>query len=240
MKAMILAAGIGSRLRPLTDTRPKALIEINGVTLLERTISGLKSFGIGEIIINVHHFPELITGFLKQKNYFDIRIEISAEPRLLDTGGGLRRAGWFFDDDQPFLLHNVDVLTNLDYRELYDELARKSALAVLAVRQRDTSRYFLFDGQNRLGGWQNVQNNEKIIACAEDKPLIPLSFMGIQVLSPEIFNHMPRQSRFSMVDVYLQAAKAGQPVYGLDCGAYNWLDVGKPESLKKAQDFIGY
>jgi NDP-sugar pyrophosphorylase family protein len=150
----------------------------------------------------------------------------------------LKRAGWFFDDHKPFLVHNVDVLTDLDYTRLLKMREEKDALAVLAVRERDTSRYFLFDKQNRLCGWKNVKTGEQIIKSNSTDMLTPLSFMGIQVLSPEIFAHFPRESKFSLVDAYLGIAAKNLPVYGLDCGDTRWMDVGKPEALEQAEEFI--
>ncbi len=157
MKAMILAAGLGTRLRPLTDTRPKALVEIAGRTLLEITLSRLSSFGVRDVIINVHHFPEMILDYLKVHNNFGLHIEISREERLLDTGGGLKRASWFFLQDsahaeEPFILHNVDVISTIDLRRMLDFHNEKQALATLAVQHRESSRQLLFDGDLRLSG----------------------------------------------------------------------------------------
>ena len=157
MKAMILAAGLGTRLRPLTDTRPKALVEVAGRTLLEITLSRLSSFGVRDVIINVHHFPDMILDYLKAHNNFGLHIEISREERLLDTGGGLKKASWFFlqdssTSDEPFLLHNVDVISTIDLRRMLEFHTQKQALATLAVQHRDGSRQLLFDRDLRLCG----------------------------------------------------------------------------------------
>jgi len=156
MKAMILAAGLGTRLRPLTDNVPKALVELNGRTLLEITIDRLKAFGATEIIVNTHHHAEKIVAFLKSKNNFGIRIELSREDDLLlDTGGGLKKAAWFLQEgnsDEPFFLHNVDVLSNIDFRQMLDAHRKTSALATLAVRERRSSRQLLFDANGLLAG----------------------------------------------------------------------------------------
>ncbi len=162
MKAMILAAGLGTRLRPLTDTRPKALVELSGRTLLEITLTRLRTFGVTEVIINVHHFADLIIDYLKSNKNFGMRIEISREDVLLDTGGGLKKAAWFFledpirpdsrQKDEPFLLHNVDVISNIDVRAMLQFHTENQALATLAVQSRETSRPLLFDDHNQLRG----------------------------------------------------------------------------------------
>jgi len=163
MKAMILAAGLGTRLRPLTDTRPKALVEINGRTLLEITISRLRAFGVTEVIINVHHFAGMVESYLKSKNKFGMRIEISSEDELLlDTGGGLKKAAWFFledsdrhnstKSDEPFLLHNVDVISNIDLAAMLQFHNEHQALATLAVQSRESGRQLLFNDQLQLSG----------------------------------------------------------------------------------------
>src|SRR5713226_6833926 len=157
MKAMILAAGLGTRLRPLTDTRPKALVELSGRTLLEITLSRLRTFGITEVIINVHHFADQVIVYLKSHNNFGLRIEISREEVLLDTGGGLKKAAWFFQEDssrldEPFLLHNVDVISAIDLRAMLQFHTENQALATLAVQSRESSRPLLFDDHLQLRG----------------------------------------------------------------------------------------
>ncbi len=232
---MILAAGLGTRLRPLTDHKPKALVEINGISLLEILIRRLKQNGIREIIINTHHFADQIITFVEQKNRFDIRIEISKEEELLDTGGGLKKAAWFFDDNQPFLLHNADVLTNLNYAAMLKAHQQKSALATLAVRSRKTSRYFLFDQNRRLCGWESLKDNQKKITVANE-PLKRYSFMGIHIISPEIFNHLSKDGPFSIVQAYLNLSAEGQHIYGFPSDAYKWIDAGRKEHLLQAAD----
>src|SRR5712692_1778130 len=157
MKAMILAAGLGTRLRPLTDTRPKALVELSGRTLLEITLSRLRTFGVTDVIINVHHFADQVIAYLKSHNNFGMRIEISREEILLDTGGGLKKATWFFLEDsarldEPFLLHNVDVISTIDFARMLQFHSENHALATLAVQSRETSRYLLFDDHHQLRG----------------------------------------------------------------------------------------
>src|SRR5579862_8740679 len=156
MKAMILAAGLGTRLRPLTNDRPKALVEIQGHTLLEITLKRLRSFGVSDVIVNVHHFADMVVDFLEANDQFGMHIEISKEEELLDTGGGLKKVGYFFqsqvENDGPFILHNVDVLSSIDLGKMLLQHDRSGALATLAVQQRKTSRYLLFDEQGQLCG----------------------------------------------------------------------------------------
>ncbi|HLK05584.1 MAG TPA: nucleotidyltransferase family protein [Candidatus Acidoferrum sp.] len=167
MKAMILAAGLGTRLRPLTDTIPKALVELNGRTLLEITITRLKSFGVAEFIVNVHHHAEKIVSFLESKNNFGVRIELSREDDLLlDTGGGLKKAAWFFlegNSSEPFFLHNVDVLSSIDLNQMLDAHKNSGALATLAVQQRKSSRQLLFDENNLLVG-RRINNVDTLVS----------------------------------------------------------------------------
>ena len=161
MKAMILAAGLGTRLRPLTDDRPKALVEINGRTLLEITLTRLHAFGIQDVIINVHHFADMVVDYLRKNDNFGMRIEVSREEELLDTGGGLKKAAYFFAEnssrpdssgEEPFMVHNVDVLSSIDLRRMVQFHNDNHSLATLAVRDRKTSRYLLFDDQLQLCG----------------------------------------------------------------------------------------
>jgi NDP-sugar pyrophosphorylase family protein len=172
MKAMILAAGLGTRLRPLTDTRPKALVELSGRTLLEITLTRLRTFGVTEVIINVHHFADQVIAYLKSHNNFGMRIEISREEVLLDTGGGLKKAAWFFLEDpagldEPFLLHNVDVISNIDLSRMLQFHKENQALATLAVQSRETSRPLLFDNHNQLRG-RRIDNKDTLIASPHD------------------------------------------------------------------------
>lgn len=243
MKAMLFAAGLGTRLRPLTDDRPKALVEVNGITLLEVAIQRLVAAGCRELIVNVHHFAEQIIGFIEKNGQFGIRIAISDErERLLETGGGLKKAAWFFDDGQPFLVCNADVLTDMDLAHFYQKHLESGALATLAVRRRTTSRYFLFDEKMRLCGWQNAKTGETRFAGDAHpptrSPAHPLAFSGIHAISPAIFDWMPKgEAAFSIIAVYLQAAQTGL-IFGHDHSADEWLDVGKPEALPAAADFL--
>ena len=232
---MILAAGLGTRLRPLTNDKPKALVEVSGIPLLEIAITKLKSFGVKDIIINVHHFAGQIESFLSRKNNFNINIQISDERKsLLETGGGLNKAAWFFDDNQPFLLYNADILCNLDLKKLYEaHLNQPGALATLVVSFRPTSRYLIFNDKNLLCGWINVKTGE--IKMPRSSTQLQLkAFSGIHVISPEIFDRMPKkETPFSIINTYLDAAST-HDIYAFEESKMIWLDVGKKENLKSA------
>ena len=232
---MIFAAGLGIRLKPLTDNIPKALVEVSGKPLLEHAINKLQQYGYSDIIINVYHFAGQLKEFLKQKNNFGIRIELSDESeQLLDTGGGLKKAAWFFNDNKPFLVHNVDVLSDIDLNALYQLHMQGNSLATLAVRQRDTSRYFLFDEQLYLCGWKNNETGELKISKGNAGTLTPLAFSGIQIVNPEIFKLINENGKFSMTGVYLRLA-ASNRVKGFMHDSGYWFDLGKPESIKEAE-----
>jgi len=207
MKAMIFAAGLGTRLRPLTDNRPKALVEAEGKTLLQHCIEKLQTAGVREIIVNVHHFADMVEDFLQANNNFGLRIELSDEREmLLDTGGGLKRAAWFFDDGQSFILHNVDILSNIDLADLCAQHRQSNALVTLACNIRESSRYFLFDASQRLCGWENTNTGEQKIVVAQYEPLQRMAFGGIHVITPAIFDSAPAADKFSIIDWYLQLA----------------------------------
>ncbi len=239
MKAMILAAGLGTRLRPLTDNRPKALVEVAGRTLLEITIARLREFGVREVIVNAHHFAGMITEYLRGKDNFGMRIEISEERALLDTGGGLKKAAWFFLEEgpaaAPFVLHNVDVISTIDLRKMLDVHTQSQALATLAVQQRQTSRYLLFDGQMRLCGRRLVKEDETELVtpspCFEE-----LAFSGIHVISPRLLEMMSEEGAFSIVQVYLRLARGGERIAPYRADAAYWRDLGTPESIARAAE----
>jgi NDP-sugar pyrophosphorylase family protein len=236
MKAMILAAGLGTRLRPLTNDRPKALVEVAGHTLLEITLRRLASFGIREIIVNVHHFADLVVEYLRKNRNFGLRIEISREDdRLLDTGGGLKKAAWFFLDGsgrEPFLLHNVDVISTIDLRRMLQFHRESSALATLAVQPRDTSRRLLFDERNQLCGRQTGKEAPDIVRSASETT--PLAFSGIHLISPEFLGRITEQGAFSIITTYLRLAAEGQRILGFRADDYYWRDLGKPEHIAQA------
>ncbi len=232
MKAMVLAAGLGTRLRPLTNDRPKALVEVAGKTLLEITLARLREFGIREVIVNAHHFADMLAHYLSANHNFGMRVEVSREEPLLDTGGGLKNAGWFFQgDDEPFVLHNVDVLSTIDLREMEESHRKSGSLATLAVQDRKTSRYLLFNNQLQLCGRRAGQDE----IVRPGTPLSPLAFSGIHILSPRIFPLMKEEGVFSIIDVYLRLAGNNEKITGFRADEYYWRDLGKPESIAQAE-----
>jgi len=230
MKAMIFAAGLGTRLQHLTQHTPKALVKFGNKPLLEHVIVKLKQAGVNEIIINVHHYAEQVMDFI-HRNDFGLNIQFSVEEdSLLDTGGGLKKASWFFDDGQPFFIHNVDVLSDLNLLEIYDFHCKNNALASLAVRNRETQRYFLFDENNRLSGRENLKTNEKILFSEvfTSEKLHRLAFSGIHVVSPQIFDYMPKEEIFPIINLYMKVNKRVL-AYPHDYG--KWKDMGKIEDF---------
>ena len=195
---MILAAGLGTRLRPLTDDRPKALVEINGRTLLEIALSRLRSFGVSEVIINVHHLAGMIVDYLKANDNFGMNIEVSREEELLDTGGGLKKAAYFFTRDssvpcEPFIVHNVDVLSTIDLKRMLQFHTENQALATLAVQDRLTSRYLLFDNRFQLCGRRAGESSSELVG--DSQPSQALAFCGIHIVSPQPACHADRRRR---------------------------------------------
>lgn len=235
MKAFILAAGNGTRLKPYTDHKPKALVEINGITLLERIIRRLMRFGFDDIVVNVHHFSGQITKFLEEKENFGINIEISDESNsLLDTGGGLMKAAWFFEGKEAFLVHNVDILSDIDLGEFYKQHVYSNVLASLAVRNRKSSRYLLFDKQNHLVGWKNASTNQVIMAKSSPLNLNQYAFSGIQMISPQLFKQVKLKGRFSLIDMYLSLAKHNHIAAYIHDNTH-WIDVGKEDMIAEAE-----
>jgi NDP-sugar pyrophosphorylase family protein len=240
MKAMILAAGLGTRLRPLTDFRPKALIEVNGKTLLELAVSRLQAFGVRDVIVNVHHFADMVIDYLKAKNNFGIHLEVSREDILLDTGGGLKKAAYFFrrdsdTEDEPFILHNVDVVSTIDLARMAQSHRDAGALATLAVQQRDTSRYLLFDDGLQLCGRRAGRDRDPELVRPSEH-LQAFAFSGIHVISPRIFPLLTEQGVFSIIPAYLRLAGAGESIRAFRADQYYWRDLGRPEHLTQAAD----
>jgi len=234
MRAMILAAGLGTRLQPLTENLPKALVKIRDKTLLEIAINNLVKYGFNKIIINVHHFAEQVIDFIDQ-NIFDADITISDErDKLLDTGGGLKKASRFFNDGKPFLLYNVDIISNLNLKTLYQANIKSNSIATLIVRERESSRYLLFNSENILCGWKNTKTGELISTC-NIKLLDEFAFSGIHIIDPKIFSLMPDDDVFSMIDLYLDIMGDNKIIAHIDNDSF-WLDVGKTESLKIAEE----
>lgn len=234
---MILAAGLGTRLRPLTNDRPKALVEVAGRTLLEITLARLRTFGVNEAIVNVHHFADLVVAYLKAHDNFGMRIEVSREDVLLDTGGGLKKAGWFFLEDssreEPFLLHNVDVISTIDFERMVQAHKQNKALATLAVQERETSRYLLFDKQLQLCGRRAGRDQKPEIARPSLRPQA-LAFSGIHIISARLFALMKEEGIFSLIDSYLRLAASGEKIVAFRADEYYWRDLGKPADLQQA------
>lgn len=242
MRAMVLAAGLGTRLRPLTDDRPKALVEVAGRTLLEITLTRLRDFGIREVIINVHHFADMVQSYLEGKDNFGLRIELSREDdALLDTGGGLKKAAHFFqegaDKQEPFVLHNVDVITNIDLAQMLQFHREKKALATLAVKDRETSRYLLFDDSLELCGRRAGREGQPQL-IRRVKHTEALAFSGIHVISPRFLTMMTEGGAFSIIDSYLRMASEGEKILGFRTDEYYWRDLGRPENVAQAAEDI--
>ena len=231
MKAIIFAAGLGTRLKELTQHRPKALVEIGGISLLERAVLKLKQAGVNEIIVNAHHFAEQIIDFVSQ-NDFGLPIRISLEEdKLLDTGGGLKKAMYFFDNE-PFIAYNVDIISDIDLQEMYRFHCGQKAMATLAIRNRETQRYLLFNENLQLCGKENLKTNEKnlIPNIPENTHLQRFAFSGIHIISPELFSFMPAKDVFSITELYLFVAQS-QKIIGFLHNDGSWADMGKVDAI---------
>jgi NDP-sugar pyrophosphorylase family protein len=242
MKAMVLAAGLGTRLRPLTDDRPKALVEISGRTLLDITLARLRSFGIHEAIINVHHFADMVVDSLKAHHNYGMRIEISREEKLLDTGGGLKKAACFFlqgssSSDEPFLVHNVDVISTIDLNRMVQVHSESGALATLAVQQRETSRPLLFDEHLQLCGRGPDRDgkSEIVRSCSDPQPF---AFSGIHVISTNLLTQLSENEAFSIITSYLRLARQGEKVKAFRADEYYWRDLGRLAQVRQVEDEI--
>lgn len=239
MKAMILAAGLGTRFKPFTDHHPKALAVVNNKTLLQRNIEYLASYAIKDLIINIHHFGDQIKNHLSENRNFGANISFSDESNnLLETGGGLKKAQWFFNDDQPFVLINSDILTDLDLNKMRLQHTSTNSLATLAVCDRVTSRYFLFDDQKRLSGWRNLKTEKEVIVHHAHN-LKQKAFSGIHIISPTIFPYLISKEtespdKFSIVEPYLEITKT-EKILSFDHTGAKLIDVGKPGSIEEAE-----
>ena len=232
MKGMILAAGLGTRLKPFTENHPKALLPINGKTLLQRNVEYLQLFNVKDVIVNVHHFAVQIIDAVQQNNSWGSNITISDETDLvLETGGGLKKAAVFLEDSsEPFVLMNADILTDLNIDEVKNLHNQTNVLATLAATNRNTSRYLLFDNDDILCGWLNEKTGEQ-----KGKPGNKKAFSGIHIISPKIFQHIKEEGKFSMIDLYLRLAAEGFKINCYDHSEGLLLDVGKPESITVAE-----
>jgi len=234
---MVLAAGLGTRLRPLTNDRPKALVQIGGRTLLEIVLTRLALFGVRDVIVNVHHFADMVVEFLQAHNNFGLQVEISREEVLLDTGGGLKKAAWFFLEDpgrldEPFLVHNVDVISNVDLGKVLRFHAEHRALATLVVQKRESSRQLLFSHEGELGGrWISGRDPEFVRPTPN---LQAFAFLGIHAISPRLLCKIDEEGIFSIIPTYLRLAKEGQQIMGFRADEYSWRDLGRIDDLEKA------
>jgi mannose-1-phosphate guanylyltransferase len=238
---MILAAGLGRRLRPLTDSRPKALVEVAGRTMLEIALSRLRAYDVREVVINVHHFADMILEYLKRNDNFGMRVEVSREDVLLDSGGGLKKAADFFledphDFEKPFILHNVDVISTIDLRRMVESHNRNRALATLGVQDRETSRYLLFDEHLQLCG-RRTGRDQKNELVRPSLSVEALGFSGIHIISPRLLALLLEEGVFSIINSYLRLAAQGEKIIAFRSDEYYWRDLGRPDDvLQAAQD----
>jgi len=235
MQAMILAAGLGTRLKPITENIPKALVEVGGRTLLEIAIRKLIENDFRKIVINVHHFADKVKEFLSTQT-FAAEIIISDESAtLLDTGGGIKFAKKYFDDS-PVLIHNVDIISNLNLKEFYQYHLSDDSAASLVVSKRISNRYLIFNDENILCGWEDVKKNEKIIV-KQSKNCYQFAFNGIHIINPQIIDQFPEEKVFSVIKAYLKLAET-EDITGYVCNDIKWIDVGKLDSLEKADKLL--
>ena len=237
---MVFAAGLGTRLRPLTNDRPKALVEIEGQTLLEITLARLREFGIQDVVINVHHFAEKVVAYLAEHANFGMRIQISREDVLLDTGGGLKKAAHFFLDDtdhaaEPIIIHNVDVLSTIDLAKMVQAHNASKVLATLAVQERKTSRYLLFDEYLELCG-RRIGEQATAEIVRKSRRAQALAFAGIHVISPRLLTKLTEDGAFPIINAYLRLVGHGERIVGFRTDQYRWRDVGRLEDLENATE----
>jgi len=237
MKAMLFAAGLGTRFKPWTDKHPKALAPVNGKPLLQRNIEYLQQYGIRNVIVNVHHFAEQVIDAIKQNHGWGSDIAISNETNeVLETGGGLLKAKHFFKQGERFITCNVDILTDLDIGKLMAFHEKQKPLISFAVTDRKTSRYFLFDESNRLCGWRNTKTGENRIVIPKLR-LVEKAYSCVVVFEPEIFSLIPFHGKFSLVEVYLKLAP-DHLILGYDHTGDRFVDVGKPDSIAIAESLF--
>ncbi len=239
VKALLFAAGLGTRLKEQTLSKPKALIDLAGKPLLRHAIEHLKQFGISDITVNVFHFAEQVISYLEENNSFGINIQISDErDQLLDTGGGLKKASVFLNGTEPILIYNVDVISNLDLNLLLKYHQEQKSLATLVVRARETSRYLMFDSALQMTGWKNFSNGETRISRDESfAESQPFAFSGIHLIQPELLDLITEEGKFPIMDLYLRLAKSNSIKAFIDQSDL-WMDLGKPEQLMAAEEIF--
>lgn len=243
MKGMIFAAGLGTRLRPLTDDKPKALVEVGGKPMLQRVIEKFKDAGVLEIVINVHHFAEKIIDFLDSNDNFGLSIHVSDErERLLDTGGAILKARMWLDGDEPFMVHNADIVTDFDINAMLREHIRSDAAVTMLVDNRDTSRYLMFDADRVMCGWTNIKTGERLPEWLDMSGLTPLAFGGVHILSPSrVYKKMESFSvdeKFSIIPFYVTLCRSDKLIGYTPEERYDWIDVGRPDSLIRAESLF--
>lgn len=237
MKAFILAAGLGTRLLSYTSDKPKALVELDGMTLLERAIRKVTELEVSEIIVNVHHFGDKIVDFLRERQNFNLPVSISDESeQLLDTGGAILKAHNLLGDNEPFLLFNVDVLSSINLTDLLNYHQKMKGIATLAVRKRVTDRYLVFNPDMLLSGWKNIKTGEEKL-IRQEFSLQNFAFSGIQIIEPQIFPLITETGKFSIIQLYLRLAK-DQNIFGYQDNSKLWMDLGKPDQLKDAENTL--
>lgn len=244
MKAILFSAGLGKRMRPLTDNAPKALVQVGKTTLLERNIRYLQSQGIHDLIVNVHHFPEAILSEIHLHQGWGSRIMVSDESAgLLETGGGLAKAAWFFEGESDFVAMNVDILTDLSLTKMIEAHIGQDRIATLAVTDRSSTRQLYFDDRGLLRGWQNLDTKQTkgpihTMEEAEKERLRPRSFSGVHVLSSKVLEPLGTPKKFSIMDFYLNTCHQ-MPIAMFDHSEGKLIDVGRPESVQKAEEMFG-
>ncbi|MDB5034677.1 MAG: Nucleotidyl transferase [Chlorobi bacterium] len=237
---MIFAAGLGTRLRPLTDTLPKALIPVAGVPMLQRVAARLIGAGATRLIVNVHHHAGMIADVIEECHGFGVETIISDESDLLlDTGGGLRHAARFFRNDASFLLHNSDIISDIDLARLYRAQCEREPLATLAVMERETSRYLAFDETGELCGYGNSATGFQEMARQPVGGLRRLGFCGVHAVSPRIFGNITEEGAFSIIPLYMRLLREGESILAHRVDGALWIDIGKPEQLSRAESLLG-
>ncbi len=236
MQALLLCAGLGTRLKHLTENTPKALVEVSGKPLIAWNLEKLKKAGFTKVVVNVHHFAQQIKDYLRAHDNFDLDIRISDETeQLLDTGGAIKQAMSFIDTSEPLLVHNVDILTDLDLGEMMEAHRSSKRVATLAVRTRKTSRYLMFEEESmQLTGWTNISTGETKLSRITTLMVANYGFSGVHIVDASLFDFFPEVDVFSIIDVYLKAARTSD-VYAFPHEADAWFDVGKPESIALAE-----